>query len=75
MPEKILEDLCVKDISNLVVRDPITVQGDCSLDELLVKIVEDKRTRHVYVVDEDEHLVGSDRPSDLIARFFPYGTR
>ena len=74
MPEKILGNLRVKDISNLIVRNPTTVRGDCSLDELLVKILEDKRTRHAYVVDEKGRLLGSIRLSNLVARLFPYGT-
>jgi CBS domain-containing protein len=74
MPEEILNNLSVGNISNLVVKDPTIVGPDCTLDELLAKIVEDTRTRHAYVVDEGEHLVGSVRLSNLIQRLFPYGT-
>ena len=74
MPENLLKNLHVKDIMNLRVSEPATAGPDDSIDFLLARIVEDPKTRHVYVVDDDERLIGSVRLNNIIEYLFPYTT-
>lgn len=70
MAERILEKVYVRDIRDLIVKEPARIKPECSVDELLRKIVEDPRTRHVYVVDDKGRLVGSVRFRDVVEHLF-----
>jgi Mg/Co/Ni transporter MgtE len=43
------------------------------MDVLMDKINEDLKTRHVYVVDEDNKLIGSVRMNSIVQYLFPMG--
>jgi Mg/Co/Ni transporter MgtE len=67
----LLNSLTVEDIWELVVDNPSTIGLDIPIVELLEKMVEDTRTRHVYVVDEQQHLVGVVRMTAVTGLLFP----
>lgn len=70
MAERILGDMNVGEVHKLIVEDAATITLDKPLDELLKKIVEDPRTRHVYVVDDKNTLVGSVRLNSVLEYLF-----
>ena len=71
MIEEKLSKIKVKDIKNLVIENATILTLEATLDELLEKIVEDPRSRHVYVVDNNEKLVGSVRLNQVVQYLFP----
>ena len=71
MAERLIGDKRVGDVHKLLVEDAAAIGPDQLLDELLAKIVEDPRTRHVYVVDRDGVLVGSVRLNTVLKHLFP----
>ena len=70
MAERILGDMNVGEVHKLIVEDAATISPGSPLDELLKKIVEDPRTRHVYVVDGKNTLVGSVRLNSVLEYLF-----
>jgi CBS-domain-containing membrane protein len=54
-----------------VVDNPSTIGPDTSLVELLERMVEDTRTRHVYVVDEQRRLLGVVHMITVTGLLFP----
>jgi len=66
-----LEGLTVADIRELWVERPPAVFPSCPVELVLAKIHEGPRTRHVYVVDADNLLLGSIRMSAVLGYFFP----
>ncbi len=71
MPEEKLSKVKVKDIMHLIVKKSTTISKDSSLDQLLSKILEDTTSRHVYVVNEGNKLIGSVRLNNTIKYLFP----
>jgi len=71
MPEEKLSKVKVKDVMHLIVKKPATISKDSSLDQLLSKILEDTTSRHVYVVNEGNKLIGSVRLNNTIKYLFP----
>ncbi len=71
MPEEKLSKIKVKDIMHLIVKKSATISKDSSLDQLLSKILEDTTSRHVYVVNEGNKLIGSVRLNNTIKYLFP----
>jgi len=71
MIEDVFKTKKVKDIRKLIVDKPSLISPDASIDELLQKIVEDTRTRHIYVVDENKKLLGAIRLIYVIEYLFP----
>lgn len=61
----------VKDIRSLIVENPAVISMNDNLDNLLAEILNDVRTRHVYVVDDNNKLVGSVRLNSLLGYLFP----
>lgn len=74
MPERKLSKVYVKDISDLIVKDPSTISPEASLDDLLAKVIENPVTRHVYVIDDNKVLIGSVRLNNIIEYLFPFTT-
>ena len=71
MPEEKLAKIKVKDIRDIIVQNPATIDQDSSLEELLSKILEDSSSRHVYVINEKNKLIGSVRLNNTIMYLFP----
>ena len=71
MPEEKLSKIKVKDIMHLIVKKSATISKDSSLDQLLSKILEDTTSRHVYVVNEGNKLIGSVRLNNILKFLFP----
>lgn len=67
----LLNALSVADVWELVVDKPSTIGPDAPLVELLEKTVEDTRTRHIYVVDEENLLLGVVRMTTVTELLFP----
>jgi len=74
MPERKLSKVYVKDIRDLIVKNPSTISPEASLDDLLTKIIENPVTRHVYVIDDNKVLIGSVRLNNTIEYLFPFTT-
>lgn len=61
----------VSDIQHLIVSNPTTISPEASMTDVLKKMNEDLRTRHIYVVDDQKKLLGSIRMNSLIDYLFP----
>ncbi len=73
MPERLkLSDLKVKDVMELVIKEPGYVTLKNTIIDLLKKIIEDPRKRHVYVVDENMKLIGVIRMNYIVQYLFPF---
>ena len=69
------DDLAKKKVSkvrHLIIQNPSVIGPDAEMRELMYKINEDLRTRHVYVVDKDNRLIGSIRMNSVVQYLFPY---
>jgi CBS domain-containing protein len=64
-------EMCVRDIRHLLVETPSVVHSDASLEELLAAMIDDTQTRHVYVVDDQNVMIGSIRMNSVVEYFFP----
>jgi len=64
----------VADVRDLLVGKPSVIGPDQTEQELLAKIVEDPRTRHVYVVDEKHVLIGVVRMNWVVEHLFPFSS-
>lgn len=62
----------VKDARNLLVKEPTTVKASASTTQILKSIISDTRTRHLYVVDDSKHLLGSILLNDVVKFLFPW---
>jgi len=71
MKEEKLASTKVKDISNLIDANPAIVLPNSSIREAMQKIIEDTRSRHAYIVDENNVLIGSIRMNNVIQYLFP----
>jgi len=71
MRETKLSKTLVKDIDYLVVKNPTTVHKDTPIKKVLQSIVNDLHTRHAYVVDDNNKLLGSIRVNYVIQYLFP----
>ncbi|MCF6174560.1 MAG: CBS domain-containing protein [Victivallaceae bacterium] len=66
-----LGKMAISEVRNLIVKKPTTIKLNANMDELLKKVNEDLKTRHVYVVDDDNRLVGSVRMNSIVQYLFP----
>ncbi|MCD6120329.1 MAG: CBS domain-containing protein [Spirochaetales bacterium] len=62
----------VKDVRNFLVKKPATVKSSASTTEILKSIIADTRTRHLYVVDNSNRLIGSVQLNDVVKFLFPW---
>ncbi len=63
--------MAISEVRNLIVKEPTTIKLDDEMDELIKKINENLKTRHVYVVDETNKLIGSVRMNSIVQYLFP----
>lgn len=68
----LLGDLQVKDIHHLLVENPASLSAGAPLRDVLAKMIEDLRTRQVYVVDDENRLLGEVRMNSVVEYLFPY---
>ncbi len=61
----------VSDINELIVNNPAIVKEDTPIHEMLKSIIKDTRSRHAYVVNKNNKLVGSIRINNVIQYLFP----
>ena len=71
LEEPFLDKMRVRDIRHLIIEKPTLVREDAALDTLFPKILQDPRTRHIYVVNDNRILVGSIRLNGLVEYLFP----
>lgn len=71
MPEEQLINKRVKEIRGLICKSPSVLHENSSLLDLLREIIKDTRSRHVYVVNDQDKLVGSVRVKNTIQYLFP----
>lgn len=69
--DRFSDDLTVADIRRLLVEKATVITLDQDHRSLLAKMIEDPRTRHVYVVDERGVLIGSVRMNTIVEYLFP----
>lgn len=69
--EKKLKNVKVNDIMNLIVKSPSVLNLDAKIETILDKIVEDPKSRHVYIIDRNKKLIGSIRLNNVINFLFP----
>lgn len=70
----ILSTVKVADIRNLIVDVPTVLKQEATISELLHTMIDDYRTRHVYVVDDEGKLIGSVRMNMVVQYLFPMET-
>jgi len=66
-----LGNMKVKEVQHLLVENPSVIKEDATIEQVLAKINEDPRTRHVYVVDNCNKLIGSVRMNTVVKDLFP----
>ncbi len=71
MHEEKLSEAKVKDIMNVIVKNPTLASPNETITEVLKKILADTRSRHAYIVNEKGILIGSLRVNNIIAYLFP----
>ena len=72
--EELWDNMTVADVYKLIVTETHCVTPETTLVELLPVFNEDLRTRHVYVVDNANVLVGVVRMNDIVRFLFPYAS-
>ena len=68
-----LAKIKIEEIMDLVVATPTTIKADADIDDVIIKINDDLKTRHVYVVDDENRLIGSVRMNTIVQYLFPLG--
>ena len=63
--------LKINDVMHLVVKNPTVVKKDETISKLLDAVNKDLKTRHVYVVDDENRLIGSVRMNSIVKYLFP----
>jgi Mg/Co/Ni transporter MgtE len=71
MREEKLSNVTVESISSLIVQTPALVTPETSIETMLRHVIQDTRSRHAYVVDADNRLIGSVRFNNIIQYLFP----
>lgn len=71
MQRRILMESTVSDAYQLINGDPLTIRKDAHIDELLIMLAKNTKTRHAYVVDKDMRLIGAVRLNDLLSYLSP----
>ena len=66
-----MKKLTVARARRLIVERPVIVHKDESLPELVLAITTDPKTRSIYVVDDNERLIGMITIHDIINVAFP----
>lgn len=64
----------VLDIMNLIVKEPVLKGKKSTIKEILSEILKDPRSRHVYIVNDKDQLIGSIRLNNVIEYMFPTTT-
>ncbi len=67
-----LANVTVGEVRNLLVQEATATEPGVTVEQLLAKIIEDPRTRHIYVVDEQGKLIGAVRMNRIIEYLFPF---
>lgn len=62
----------VKDVCRKLISMPAVVKQNATMNEVLKSVMDDTRTRHAYVVDETDKLVGEILMNSLVEFLFPY---
>ena len=70
----LLNALTVSDVYDLLVKKPTTINPDSSIVEMLEKMIEDLKTRHIYIVDDNNRLLGVVRMTTVAEMLFPLVT-
>ena len=71
MPKDKLAKIKVQNIKDLIVKKPAIVTAKTPINEVLKKIIEDTRSRHAYIVNDENILIGSIRVNNIIQYLFP----
>lgn len=74
MPGETVGKLTVGDIRKSIVENPAIVMIDASIKDALRELLEDHRTRNIYVTDKKGKMIGSIRVNNVIEYLFPYET-
>lgn len=72
--ELLLGKKTVREVKDLLVENPTVVRPDDDLDSVCASVVSDPKTRHVYVVDDNNKLLGAIRMNTMVEYLFPYTT-
>jgi len=67
-----LGDMKVANIRHLLVKEPAVINKKQGIEDLLAGMIEDSRTRHIYVVDDAGILVGVVRMNRVVRYLFPF---
>ncbi len=61
----------IKDVMHLIVKNPTIISPKAKILDLLEAVNKDLKTRHVYVSDNDNKLIGSVRMNTIVKYLFP----
>lgn len=70
--EKTFAAMKIGDIMSLIVETPSTITRNAPVKELLETVIEDTKTRHVYVTDDSNKLIGVVRMTKVVEYLFPF---
>jgi len=71
MSEEKLLKTPVGNIKDLIVKETAIVNSNTKINDVLVKIIKDTRSRHAYIVNKNNVLIGSIRINNVIQYLFP----
>ncbi|MCD6441518.1 MAG: CBS domain-containing protein [Candidatus Marinimicrobia bacterium] len=71
MSEEKLLKTPVGSIKDLIAKETVIVSPDTKIKDILAKIIKDTRSRHAYIVDKNNVLIGSIRVNNVIQYLFP----
>jgi CBS domain-containing protein len=71
MAERLIGSMHIGEVRRLILENPVVITAERPLDELFQKMVEEPRTRRVYVVDGNGILEGSVRLYAVLRQLFP----
>lgn len=67
-----IRSIPVKEIKDLVVSEPTTVRDDDTIEAVLDRMIEDPKTRSIYVLNAEDQVIGSIRMNSVAEYIFPY---
>lgn len=74
LKEKKLSGYYVSDVRRIHTRLPVTIKANDSISSIFKAGISGKRCRNIYVVDDDNTLLGVIRMRDMLRKLFPVAT-
>ena len=71
MARTIISKSTVKDVYKLIEKHALVISENSTINKMLALLIEETKTRHVYVTDNENRLLGSVRLHSILTYFVP----